>query len=206
MSKGENTKSTILETGLRMASRDGLEGVTIGRLADDLHLSKSGVFAHFQSKEALQEQILRFAREAFREKVITPALKKPRGEARVRALFDTWLAWAKSDWLPGGCIFLAAISELDDKPGPVRDYLVGMQRDWMATLAHTARAAVQAGDFRADCDAEQFAYELYGYVMAYQHASRLLGDPKAERRIKKAFLDLLVRNRRQAGANPRSDA
>lgn len=206
MSKGENTKSVILETGLRMASRDGLVGVTIGRLADDLHLSKSGVFAHFQSKEALQEQILRYARDAFLEKVITPSLKKPRGEIRIKALFDNWLAWGKSDWLPGGCIFLAASSELDDKPGPVRDFLVDMQREWMATLAQTARHATQAGDFKADCDAEQFAYELYGFITAYHHASRLLGDSKAERRIKKAFADLLERNRRHAGANQRSEA
>jgi AcrR family transcriptional regulator len=148
-SKGEQTREAILAHALGLATRIGFEGLTIGRLADDLRMSKSGLFAHFRSKEALQLEILRLAGARMVESVVKPALAAPRGEPRVRALFERWLAWEQSPSLPGGCPFMAASFELDDRPGPVRDFVVQNLRDWIDTLAGAARIAVQEGHFRA---------------------------------------------------------
>jgi AcrR family transcriptional regulator len=189
--KGEETRQAILERAASLASQRGLDGVTIGRLAEDLHLSKSGLFAHFNSKEGLQIQILRHTAQAFVDRVIRPALRAPRGERRVRALFDAWLAWARADLLKGGCLFVAAATELDDREGPVRDELVRQQRDWLELVANVARTGVGEGEFRADLDAEQFAHDVYGVMLAYHHARRLLRDPRAEDRARLAFEALL---------------
>jgi tetracycline repressor-like protein len=123
--------------------------------------------------------------------VVKPALTAPRGARRVRALFERWLAWETSPGLPGGCPFTAAATELDDRPGPARDYVVRAQRDWLETIANTARTAVQEGDFDASLDCEQFAYELQSIMLGYAHASRLMKDPKARARTERAFEALL---------------
>jgi len=190
-SRGEQTREAILTHALGLATRIGFEGLTIGRLAEDLQMSKSGLFAHFRSKEALQLEILRMAGARMVDSVVKPALAAPRGEARVRALFDRWLAWEQSPGLPGGCPFMAASFELDDRPGPVRDYVVQNLRDWMDTLAGAARIAVQEGHFRADLDCEQFAHDCQGIGLAFVHASRLMRDPKARARAASAFETLL---------------
>jgi AcrR family transcriptional regulator len=190
-SKGEQTREAILTHALGLATRIGFEGLTIGRLAEDLHMSKSGLFAHFRSKEALQLEILRMAGARMIETVVKPALTVPRGEPRVRALFERWLAWEQSPSLPGGCPFMAASFELDDRPGPVRDFVVQNLRDWMDTLAGAARIAVQEGHFRADLDCAQFAHECQGIGLAFVHASRLMRDPKARARAQQAFESLL---------------
>jgi AcrR family transcriptional regulator len=203
-SKGEQTREAILAHALGLATRIGFEGLTIGRLADDLRMSKSGLFAHFRSKEALQLEILRMAGARMVERVVKPALAVPRGEPRVRALFERWLAWEQSPSLPGGCPFMAASFELDDRPGPVRDFVVQNLRDWMDTLAGAARIAVQEGHFRADLDTEQFAYDCQGIGLAFVHASRLMRDPRAHARAASAF-EALVRAARApsfAGAQP----
>src|SRR5712691_7251134 len=120
MRKGANTRHAILTHATGLASQVGLTGLTIGALADHLRLSKSGLFAHFRSKEALQIQVLEHAAASFVEAVVRPALPLPRGEPRMRALFERWLEWDQSGALPGGCVFVAAATELDDRPGPVR--------------------------------------------------------------------------------------
>ena len=194
-SKGEQTREAILTKALGLATRIGFEGLTIGRLADDLGMSKSGLFAHFRSKEALQLEILRMAGERMVDTVVKPALVVKRGEPRVRALFDGWLAWEQSPSLPGGCPFMAASFELDDRPGPVRDFVVQNLRDWLDTLAGAARIAVQEGHFRADLDCEQFAHECQGIGLAFVHASRLMRDPKARARAQTAFESLLDASR-----------
>jgi AcrR family transcriptional regulator len=191
-SKGERTREAILAHALALATRIGVEGVTIGRLADDLKMSKSGLFAHFKSKEALQIEMLRLAGGRMVETVVKPALAAPRGEPRLRALFDHWLAWEQSPGLPGGCPFMAASFELDDRPGPVRDFVVQNLRDWIDTLAGAARIAVQEGHFRADLDCEQFAQDCQGIGLGFVHASRLMRDPQARARAQRAF-DALVR-------------
>lgn len=189
--KGENTKQNILSRALLLASQVGLEGLSIGGLATALNLSKSGLFAHFQSKESLQIQVLETAAQVFTEHVIRPALGAPRGEPRVRALFENWLKWASSERNPGGCIFVSAAAELDDRPGPVRDRLLRISKDWLNTRIRIAMTGVEKGHFRSDLDPEQFAYELYAIMLAFHHASRLLRDPKAENRARRAFENLV---------------
>jgi AcrR family transcriptional regulator len=189
MGKGALTRQSIVDEATRVASRVGLGGLTIGSLATDTGLSKSGLFAHFNSKESLQLQVLAHARSRFVDLVVRPALNAPRGEPRVRELFERWLAW--SGELPGGCVFVAAASELDDQPGPVRDELAADQRDWLETVATVFRGGVTEGHFRADADPEQFAHDLYGVMLAYHHASRLLRDPMAEERARRALERLL---------------
>jgi AcrR family transcriptional regulator len=191
MGKGEQTRQAILQHALGLATRVGFEGLTIGRLADDLRLSKSGLFAHFKAKETLQVEVLRFAAARFIETVIRPALAAPRGEPRVRALFRRWLAWEGADALPGGCPFIAAAVELDDRPGAAREFLVQSQRDWLDVLANAARAASREGHFRADLDPEQFAHDFMGVMLAYHHGSRLMRDPKATTRAEVAFESLV---------------
>ena len=191
MHKGADTRQAILDHAADLASKVGLGGLTIGVLADDLKLSKSGLFAHFRSKEALQIQVLDHAAEQFVETVVRPALAEPRGEARMRAIFERWLAWDKAGVLPGGCLFVAAATELDDRPGPVRDRLVELQREWIQVITVSFRRGIEAGRFRRDADAPQFAHDLYGIMLAFHHAARLLGDRRAEARARRAFDALL---------------
>jgi AcrR family transcriptional regulator len=190
-SKGERTREAILAHALALATRIGFEGVTIGRLADDLRMSKSGLFAHFRSKEALQIEALRRAGGLMVDAVVKPALTAPRGEPRVRALFQGWLTWERSPTLPGGCPFVTASFELDDQSGPVRDFVVQTLRDWNDTLAGAARIAVQEGHFRRDFDCEQFAHDCQAIGLGFVHASRLMRDPKARARADAAFEALL---------------
>jgi AcrR family transcriptional regulator len=188
--KGALTRQAILEHAARMASRVGLEGLTIGALAEDLELSKSGLFAHFKSKEALQLQVLEFGIGRFVDTVIKPALSAPRGERRVRALFEQWMDWPKSSGL-AGCMFVALATELDDRPGPVRERLVQSQKDWLDVIANCVRTAVVEGDFQKDVDPEQFAHELYGIMLANHHAVRLLRDRRGVERTRRGFERLL---------------
>ena len=196
MPKGAETRRAILDHALGVATKEGLEGLTIGRLAQDLRLSKSGLFAHFRGKEELLLQVLETARARFIEQVVRPGLAAPRGEPRLRALFESWLAWERSSALPGGCPFIAAAVELDDRPGPARDYIVQAQKDWLEVIANSARTAVQEGQFAAEFDPEQFAYEVHGAMLSFHHLARLLRDPKAEARVRHAFESLLARARR----------
>lgn len=189
--KGAETRQAILNHALSLATRVGIGGLTIGRLADDLGMSKSGLIAHFQTKEALQVQVLQTGAHRFVEEVLRPALKAPRGEPRLRAMFDGVLAWEASPSLPGGCPLIAASAELDDQPGPARDYLVQARRDLLDLLAGTVRSAIQEGQFRPDLDPEQFVYEFWGVMLAYHHASRLMRDPSAGERATRAFETLL---------------
>jgi AcrR family transcriptional regulator len=191
MSKGEATRGAVVGQALSLASELGLEGLTIGKLATRVGLSKSGLFAHFSSKENLEVAVLEEATRRFVDLVIVPALKEQRGEPRVRALFEGWMRWSKADFMPGGCIFIAAAVELDDRPGPARELLVSTQKDWLGTLAGAARIAVEEKHFRQDLDGQQFAYELYALVYGYHFISRLLSDPKAEQRVRGAFERLL---------------
>jgi AcrR family transcriptional regulator len=197
MGKGDDTRQAVLDEAARVASRVGLGGLTIGSLATSTQLSKSGLFAHFQSKEQLQLQLLEHTRARFIDQVIRPALAAPRGEPRVRELFRRWLDW-DAGALPGGCLFVAASAEYDAQPGPVRDRLAADQRDWLDTLAQVFRTGLGEGHFRPDADPEQFAYDLHGVMLAYHHASRLLGDPGAAARATRAFEALLAAARRPA--------
>lgn len=192
-SKGEQTRRLILDRAMASASLLGLEGLSIGNMAKEVGMSKSGLFAHFDSKEALQLQVLNTAIDHFVSTVIAPALREPRGEPRVRALFDRWLDWSVSEVMPGGCLFIASANELDDRPGPLRDRLVSSQKDWLSALSTAARIARDEGHFSPDLDCDQFAYELYSIALASHHFHRLLRDPSAFDRAKTAF-EQLIRN------------
>lgn len=189
MGKGEATKEAILDEATRLARTVGLGGMTIGVLADRTRLSKSGLYAHFRSKESLQLQLLEHAKVRFVAEVIAPALTAPRGEPRVRALFESWLRW---DSAPGGCIFTAAASELDDQPGPVRERVVRDQRDWLGTIAEVFRTGISEGQFRSGADPEQFAFDLEGVMLSFHLTNRLLGDAAAEDRARASFEALLA--------------
>ncbi|HXM79056.1 MAG TPA: TetR/AcrR family transcriptional regulator [Thermoanaerobaculia bacterium] len=197
MGKGGATKDAILDRAVRLASQVGLSGLSIGRLAEDLHMSKSGLFAHFEAKETLQVEVLERAAQLFVEAVVRPALAQPRGEPRLRALFEHWLCWTKTARLPGGCLFVAAAAELDDRRGPVRDRLVSLQREWLELIANVARTGIPLGHFRDDLDAQQCAHDLYSVMLGYHHAKRLLRDPRAEDRARAGFESLLAAARRR---------
>src|ERR1700674_166125 len=198
MTKGEETRREIVDRALSLASEVGLEGLSLGNLAADVKLSKSGLFAHFKSKEALQLEVLQRAIDRFIGEVVRPALVKPRGEPRVTAMFDRYLAWISGSERKGSCLFIALSQEYDDRPGPVRNLLVKSQRDWHHTIARAARIAIEQGQFRADLDVEQFAYEVVGIGMAFQQLYKLLDHPKAELRARTAFQGLVARSRRPA--------
>lgn len=190
MSKGDETRAAILDEAIDIASTKGFGGLTIGMLAEATDMSKSGLFAHFNSKEQLQLQTLERARERFVDVVVRPALSAPRGEKRVRALLENWLSWA-DDALSGGCLFIGAAAELDDQPGALRDSLVRNEQDWLDVIANVAATAVAEGDFAADTDVEQFAYDVHGVTLAYHHSSRLMRDPRAVERTERAIESLL---------------
>ncbi len=197
--RGQTTRAAILDTAVSLARTMGLEGLTIGVLADRVGLSKSGCFAHFRSKEGLQLQVLQRAAEEFVEAVLVPALKEPRGEPRIRALARRWLTWATS--CVGGCLFVGAAGELDDRPGRVRDFLVRVMRDWLGALSEAVRAAQEEGHFQKHVDPEQFAFDAYAVMLGFHLSHRLLSDPQAELRAKRAF-DALLQRARSPSAQP----
>lgn len=185
----KDTKGNILEAGLELSSRLGLEGVTIGALAKATNMSKSGLFAHFQSKENLQIEILKYAGELFFETVIVPALKAKAGIERIRTLVRNWSQWETT--LTGGCIFIAASTDLKDRPGKVRDLLIMQQNEWLQTLRRIAQSAIRVGDFRNDIDCEQFAFELYSLLLGFHLYDKLLNYDDVRKRQKIALEQLL---------------
>jgi AcrR family transcriptional regulator len=193
MSKGERTRDSILDHARNLASVVGLEGLSIGSLASHSGLSKSGLFAHFGSKEALQLATLKAASTAFVGEVMAPARAWPQGVERLRAIFENWLAWTERN--EGGCLFVTAAIELDDRDGPARDYLVGMQRSWLEALARQASYAARTGELRADLDGEQFAFQMYGLYLGFHNARRLQRDHDAGRRARDAFEALVAASR-----------
>lgn len=195
MLKGEATKQNILDRAVALASALGLDGLSIGRLAEEMKLSKSGLFAHFKSKEKLQMQVLDLAGFHFAAKVVKPSVQKPRGEQRINALFENWLKWGKASQ-PGGCIFMAAAFELDDQPGPVRDHLVALQKEWVDVIAKVAEHAVEAKYFHKDLDPRQFAFDFYAIGLSFHYFSRLLEDRQAEKRARQSFESLRDRSTR----------
>ena len=196
VSKGQDTRHAVLREALAQASHVGLQGISIGSLAEAMDMSKSGLFAHFRSKEQLQVDVLDFAGEHFRRLVLLPALAADRGEPRLRLLFERWLGWGGyADYaLPGGCIFITAAREYDDEPdSPVRDKLVRQQQDWLDAVETVVRSGIRHGHFRADTDATSVAHELYGVLLEYHFAARLMRDPAAEDRARHRFDGLIKR-------------
>jgi AcrR family transcriptional regulator len=192
--KGEQTRAAILDAALSIASKLGLEGLTIGTLADATGMSKSGLFAHFGSREDLQLAVLEHAAQRYGEKVFMPALKIDRGVPRLRALFERWLDWSVASGLPGGCIMISAAAEYDDRPGPIRDAVIAYQRRGNAITEKAVRLAIEEGHLRPDTDPEQIAFEMLGTILANHNHRRLLGDKEARRRALTAFEELVARH------------
>lgn len=195
MKKGEQTRTIILNEAVALASQVGLEGLSIGSLASRLALSKSGLFAHFGSKEDLQLDTLKQYQARFRERVFSPALTQPAGLPRLRALFSNWLAWVERNDLPGGCPMLAASMEYDDRPGAVRDLIVAGQRELRGAIAKAIRLAIDEGHLQVQTDPWQLAFELFGIVLATHHDRRLLRDPRSLVRAEDALERLIEMHR-----------
>jgi len=189
MTKGDDTKLNILEIGLDMASRLGLEAVTIGDLAKTAKMSKSGLFAHFQSKENLQIELLEYAGEMFSQNVVVPALKTKAGIPRIKAVMENWIRFSGA--LTGGCIFVTASSDFKDRPGKVRDFLLKQQVGWIDSLRRIAQSAIKEGDFRSDTDCDQFAFELYSLMLGFHLYATLLDNADTQQRQQAAFETLI---------------
>ncbi len=185
----------IVGKAVELAAQLGLEGLSIGELARSLSLSKSGLFAHFGSKEKLQVAVVEASAVAFSEDVFVPAIREARGEPRVRAIFERWLQRDTDPKHRAGCAFVQLAAEHGTKPGPVRDALVRSQRDALDFLAHAARIAVAEGHFRRDLAIDQFAFEFYALMIGFHHYQRLLDASDSEQHLRSAFEALLARAR-----------
>jgi len=197
--RSSTTRDRILRQGLALMSRAGLAGVTIGQLAEQVGMSKSGVFAHFRSKDEVQigllDHIARFAAPT----VVEPAMREPEGLPRLEALVRNWLGWAERAGLPGGCPVAAGMFELDDVEGPVRDKVLAMEGEWRGLLGRLVRRAVELGHLDAGLDVDQFVWELCGIYLSHHAAHRFLRQADATDRAMTAFRALLERARPAAG-------
>ena len=190
--KGRQTRATILDAALALASHMGLEGLSIGALAEVTQMSKSGVFAHFGSREELQISVVREYHAKFAEEIFEPAMKVARGLPRLRALFDRWFKRVSIE-IDAGCIYISGAVEFDDRPGPVRDALVSMVQTWQNALERAIRIAIDEGHLRADTDPQQLLFEVHGLILALHHDARFLRRPGAEVRARAGFENVLSR-------------
>jgi AcrR family transcriptional regulator len=193
MRKGEATREAIVGRALSDAVCVGLDGLTLGGLAESLSLSKSGLFAHFRSKEALQLAVIDEAVARFQKAVTIPALKTKEGRERLEVLFDKFLAWMRGQEDLGGCPFVVFTQEFASRPGLLRDRVVGIQKEWQGFIAACVSEAMKARELKADTDTAQFAFEFLGVGLAYQRASKLMGDRTALKRAHAAFQAMLER-------------
>jgi AcrR family transcriptional regulator len=199
MRKGEMTRAAILDVALELASRDGLEGLTIGVLADRMNMSKSGVFAHFGSREDLQMEVIKLYHQRFEHEVFYPSIKEPRGLPRLMAMFDRWIKRVSVE-IASGCIYISGAVEYDDRPGPIREQLVSMVQAWQSALLRSVQQAIDCGHLKPDTDAQQLIYETYGLILALHHDARFLRTPGAIDRARRGF-ERLIENYRNPNSN-----
>jgi AcrR family transcriptional regulator len=203
--KGERTKQSILDRAVDLASLEGLEGLTIGRLADELKMSKSGLFAHFGSKEELQIAAIETAARRFIDEIYSPALHEPRGYPRLLAICRSWLSYLRRGVFPGGCFFAAASFEFDGRPGPVRDTIRRLMDDWIGALEKAIRMAIDEGHLDPEVDPAQLAFELNSLFFGANFSFYLRNDAKAIDRAQQAVENRLaaLQITRQTGARRR---
>jgi AcrR family transcriptional regulator len=192
MSKGFTTKETILKTAFELTSKFGLESLSIGELAKSVGMSKSGLFSHFKSKEKLQLMVMDYAAENFTLKVVRPALAEKRGIARIEAMMNNWKKWS-STYLPGGCPFLSAIVEFDDRPGLVRDHIKKLQSTMVGTFSRSMEIAIEENEIIKGTDTEQIAYELYSNMIGFHIYNRLLKDNNAVFKFENSYSSIIER-------------
>ncbi|WP_394788012.1 TetR/AcrR family transcriptional regulator [Rhodoferax sp.] len=197
--KGRQTKASIVEAALRLASQIGLEGLSIGALAEVTQMSKSGVFAHFGSREELQISVIREYYRLFEAEVFYPAMRAKRGLPRLQALFANWMQRVTIE-LQSGCIFISGAVEFDDRPGPVRDALASSVQAWLSAFCRAVVQAQEMGDLRADADERQVAFEIHGLILSLHYESRFLKNPGAVDRANIGFDNILARYGQAAAA------
>ena len=204
--KGQQTKAAIVDAALQMASQMGLEGLSIGAVAAIMHMSKSGVFAHFGAREELQISVVREYFHRFEQEVFYPALEQPRGLARVEALFANWMKRVAVE-IQSGCIFISGAVAFDDRPGPVRDALASSVNTWLAAMRRAVLQAREQGELQADADSDQMAFEIHGLILALHYEARFLNNPGSIARAHAGFAHILATYGRQnahtSGATPR---
>jgi AcrR family transcriptional regulator len=198
MRKGELTRAAILDVALDLASRDGLEGLTIGLLADRMNMSKSGVFAHFGSREDLQIEVLKLYHQQFEQEVFYPSMKEARGLPRLQGMFSRWIKRVTVE-IASGCIYISGAAEYDDRPGAIRQELVGMVLTWQDALYRCVQQATEMGHLRADTDPQQMVFEMYGLILALHHDARFIKRAGSVDRAYAGFERLL-----QSYQNPES--
>lgn len=198
--KGQQTRAAIVDAALEQASRTGLEGLTIGALAEQMHMSKSGVFAHFGSREELQIAVLKAYEQRFIDAILKPALREPRGLPRLQALLNQWLQRTVIE-AALGCIWISGASEYDDRPGAVRDELVSMIKGWQQEISRAIGQAVREGHLRSDGDVDDLVFGIYGVVLVLHHDSRLMRSVEALPRARRAIDQLLRQFADPAGAD-----
>ena len=190
--KGQQTKAAIVGAALGLATQIGLEGLSIGALAEVMRMSKSGVFAHFGSREELQISVIREYHARFEEEVFYPALEKAKGLPRLKALFQNWMNRTSVE-IDSGCLYISGAVEFDDRPGPVRDALAGSVQTWLAAMNRAVVQAKEAGHLRNDADEHQLAFEIHGLFLALHYEARFLKTPGSVARAHTGFANILVR-------------
>ena len=192
MHKGQQTKSAIVDAALGLATQIGLEGLSIGALAEVMRMSKSGVFAHFGSREELQISVIREYHARFEEEVFYPALEKPKGMSRLKALFQNWMNRTSVE-IDSGCLYISGAVEFDDRPGPVRDALAGSVQTWLAAMYRAVVQAKETGHLAQDADEHQMAFEIHGLILALHYEARFLKTPGSVNRANTGFTNILAR-------------
>jgi len=192
MQKGQQTKQLVIDAALGLAEQIGLEGLSIGALAEVTRMSKSGVFAHFGSREELQISVVREYYKRFSDEVFFPAMDEPRGLPRVRAMFANWMKRVAVE-IQSGCIFISGAVEFDDRPGPVRDALVSSVRTWLAAMHRAVVQAKEEGHLVSDSDEAQMVFEIHGLILALHYEAQFLKNPGAIGRANTGFENILLR-------------
>ncbi len=205
MRKGELTRAAILDVALELSSRDGLEGLTIGLLADRMNMSKSGVFAHFGSREDLQLEVVKLYHHRFEQEVFYPSVKEPRGLPRLKAMYARWIKKVSVE-IASGCIYISGAVEFDDRPGPVREALASSVMTWHAAMKRAITGAKEEGHLRADVDEEQMLFEIHGLILALHYEARFLKSPGSIARANAGFDNILNRYGAEAVTKPASRA
>lgn len=190
--KGQQTKAAIVDAALGLATQVGLEGLSIGALAEVTGMSKSGVFAHFGSREELQISVIREYHTRFEEEVFYPALRVARGLPRLRAMFANWMQRTSAE-IDSGCIYISGAVEFDDRPGPVRDALAESVNIWLAAMNRAVVQAREEGHLRADADEHQVAFEIHALILALHYEARFLKAPGSLARSRTGFDNILLR-------------
>ena len=192
LQKGRQTKAAIVDAALGLATQIGMEGLSIGALAEVMQMSKSGVFAHFGSREELQISVVREYHARFEDEVFYPAMAVPRGLPRLRALFDNWMKRTSVE-IDSGCIYISGAVEFDDRPGPVRDALVSSVNTWLSAMRRAIELAAHEGHLRGDLDAHQMAFEIHALILALHYEARFLRSPDSVNRTLRAFDSIVAR-------------